>query len=88
MLGALSAAAPGGWIGVRRISKNSSENWAVELIRNNTDKNDLKGMVGERLQKCRNTFQDDIEGGVTGMALEPILIAELCGLMALLRKEI
>lgn len=87
MLEVLSEAAPGGKIGERRVSKNTSGKWAVELIRSSTDRNDLKGMVAERLQKCRNTFKDDIEGNVTGMALEPILIAELCGLLALLRKE-
>ncbi|PAW67775.1 MAG: hypothetical protein B9S30_06735 [Verrucomicrobiia bacterium Tous-C5FEB] len=88
MLKALSAAAPEGKIGERSVSRNTSEDWALELIRNGTDKNDLKGMVAENLQKCRNKFRDDIEAGATGMALEPLLIAELKGMLALLRKDI
>lgn len=88
MLQALSKAAPGGKIGERGVSRKSSDGWALELIRNGTDKNDLKCMVAESLQKCRNKFRDDIDGGATGMALEPILIAELKGMLALLRKEI
>jgi hypothetical protein len=88
MLEALSKAAPKGMIGERRVSKNISENWAFDLIRNDKEKNDLKGMVAERLQNCRNRFKDDIEGNATGMALEPILVAELSGLLSLLRKEI
>ena len=84
-LDALSLACAGGAVGERRISPDASPDWAMKMC-NISSAQRLSALVGRRLQNCKNEFSNDLNNDIAGLALEPIMVAELCALLQVLRE--
>jgi hypothetical protein len=87
LLSSLVAAAPKGMIGSRQIASKQATDWAEAIVLNDSAKNSLAQTVGSRLASCKRTFATEIEEEVDGLALEPVLVAELTGILSILRNR-
>ena len=82
---ALSQACGGGAVGGMRISPDATQDWATKLC-DNSSAQKLSALVGRRLQNCKNEFSNDLNNSIAGLALEPIMVAEICALLQVLRE--
>ena len=87
-LKALAAATPEGKIGSKKITSHLNNSWINSLVADDKTNNNLKQAVSHRLSSCKTTFKSDIELKDPGLALEPLLIAELSGLLSILRNSL
>lgn len=87
LLKCLAEATPDGKIGSRRITLKTTDNWTESIITDGKSKNSMQQIVGNRLSVCRKTFAEDITAKTAGLALEPILVAELSGVFTILRNR-
>ncbi len=84
-LQSLSRATPQGKIGSRSITARLEQDWTTCIVTDERDKNRMNQSVSKRINKSKKTFADELKKTNANLALEPVIVAELSGLLDLLR---